>query len=161
MGGRARSGAPAILWLTGLISDVGRDDQGMADEALAQAVRAVDRVAGQAEGRLLAVTPLGTRGNPHDPDRLDQVTATSTGLLVSVGSGHAVYRLTGPVLEHADASCVRLLAQQLDVVFTAYGSSGTVEDWHWDDAELVLTWDPDVAARAHRTRGTRRQEGPA
>ena len=126
----------------------------MADaRALGKAVRAVERVAAVEQGRLLVVTPAGTRGNPNDPDRLDHARATDRGLTVSTGAGHATYALTEPTLLDADKRSVRLSARHLDVVFTAHGSSGAVDELHWDDAEVVLTWDPEVAARAHRTPG--------
>lgn len=119
------------------------------------AARAVERVAATEQGRLLVVTPLGLRGNPHDPDRLDGTSTTGTDLQVRVGDGHAVYDLTGVTLVRADGTSARLSARVLDVVFTAYGS-GAVTAASFDDAELVVTWDPAVAAQAGRTPGTRR-----
>ncbi len=127
----------------------------MAD--LRKAARAVEKVAAAEQGRLLVVTPLGTRGNPHDPDRLDTVTTDGSSLEVRVGDGHAVYVLEGASLVTADTHSARLQGRSLSVVFTAYGS-GTVERWAFDDAELVVTCLPDVAAQARRTPGTRRVE---
>ena len=125
----------------------------MADQH--RAARAVDRLATADQGRVIVVSPLGPRGNPHDPDHLDAVTADDHGLYLSIGHGHAMYDLSGVQGVSAKAQSVLVRARRLDMVFTAYGS-GAVQKWEFDDAELLITSGTEML---RRTAGIRRVKG--
>lgn len=116
---------------------------------------AITAIAAPAGGRLLVVSPRGLHGSPWEPDVLDGVELDGTTAVLSLGDGHAVYRLEGARLVEAHGERVLLAARALTTTVVPYGSSSRpVQTERFLDAELLVTTDRRDAEAARRTKGT-------
>lgn len=126
---------------------------------LTAAADAVTAVAGGPGRPLVVVSPRGVLGNPSDPTRLDEASVVGDAVLVSLGRGHVRWLLDDCALGTVDERSAVLAASRLTLDLAPFGG-GPVVVQHWTDAELVVTWDPELAQQLGATRGALVQATP-
>lgn len=116
----------------------------VAGTAVAKSIRALSE---RARGLLVPVTPAGPLGSPFEGYPLGAVTVDAQGTVeVRLGEDHLRYLLTDPRIVHETTDSLTLSASDLTEEFVPYGQTeAATRVRRWTDAELLLTFDPEIA----------------